>query len=92
MTMERFRQVFPSIPGHVFRAGHAEQYRIAAMKSLKVGKRGEAARRLAQAVRLCPWLFLTNWRAAGTAVGILMPTGLRLHLNRMFYMKNFKQQ
>jgi hypothetical protein len=84
-AMYKLRQMMPDVPEHIFRAGHAEHYRIAAMKSLTVGKRREAGKRLLQTFRLSPRHFVTSWRTMGTALGIVIPTGFRLRINRMLH-------
>jgi hypothetical protein len=70
----------PNVPAHVIRAGHAEHYRIAAWKALSTGRRKDAFHLLRRAVALHPMLIVTDWRAVGTAVGILLPESARTWL------------
>ncbi|SFK74655.1 glycosyltransferase family 2 protein [Methylocapsa palsarum] len=70
----------PDVPAQVINAGHAEHYRIAAWKALSTGRRKDAFDLLKRALALHPALILTDWRALGTAFGLLLPEGVRTWL------------
>jgi glycosyltransferase involved in cell wall biosynthesis len=59
----------------------AEAYRIASRKALSNRQTDDARKLLAEAVRLCPWLFLTDLRAVGTFLLVnserFLPLGAR---------------
>ncbi|SFK21895.1 glycosyltransferase family 2 protein [Methylocapsa palsarum] len=78
-AMEILRRDMPHVPERIFRAGHAEHYRIAAWKALSSGHRGDAFNLLRRAVALRPLLFFTDWRAFGAAVGLVLPALAREH-------------
>jgi hypothetical protein len=75
-AVARLREQMPQVPEKVFRAGHAEHYRIAARKALLAGQRRAAADLLKSAVRLRPLMFLVNARALATAAAVIAPARL----------------
>ncbi len=77
------REAMPHVPKRVLRVGHAEHYRIAAWKAVTSGRRQVAFGLLMRAAVLRPSLFVSDWRAAGTAVAIALPTSLRGNLARL---------
>lgn len=76
LAISCLRQAMPNVPDRVFRAGHAEHYRIAAWKAVSSGKRRTASALLAQAAWMRPSLLLRDWRAVCTAVSLLLPSGV----------------
>jgi glycosyltransferase involved in cell wall biosynthesis len=77
LAMRYLRQAMPHVPARRFRAGHAEHYRIVAWKAATIGRNREAAVLLARALRLWPWLLLTDFHAAATALLLAVPLRLR---------------
>lgn len=82
-AMDYLRANMPHVPPRVFRAGHAEHYRIAAWKAVSSGQTRVGLRLLTKALRLRPSLIVTDWRAIGTAVALLTPAGSRQRLVRL---------
>jgi len=77
LAMRLLRETMPSIPERLMRAGHAEHYRIAALKAATLGQDEVATRLLARALRLWPWLLVSDRRTLATAATLLMPRRLR---------------
>lgn len=76
-AMRVLRSTMRNVPESLFRAGHAEHYRIAAMKAAMCGRNGDAARLLGCALRLWPPILLADAAPAATAVLLLLPLRLR---------------
>jgi glycosyltransferase involved in cell wall biosynthesis len=81
-AMRGLRELMPELPKRWFMEGHAEHYRIAAWKAATSGDRRAAARYLAHAVGLCPWLPLRDWRALAASCAILSPAPVIARLGR----------
>jgi glycosyltransferase involved in cell wall biosynthesis len=76
-AMSYLKTAMPNVPRSVFRAGHAEHYRIAAWKAVSSSQTSSARKLLMKAVRLRPGLMLSDWRAFATAVALVIPAPLR---------------
>ena len=70
-AMAALRRRMPLVPERIFREGHAVHYRIASRKAVSFKHPALAATYFLKALRLCPWLFLVDPRAAATALLIL---------------------
>lgn len=79
-AMALLRAAMPNVPKRVFRAGHAEHYRIAAWKAVSTGQTNTGLRLLARALRMRPSLVVSDWRAVGTAFASVMPAARRQYL------------
>lgn len=77
LAMAALRSQMKNVPERVFRAAHAEHYRIAAWKAGSTQQDAVARRLLLKAVRIWPWLIVSDWRVAAVAVALLIPRGTR---------------
>jgi glycosyltransferase involved in cell wall biosynthesis len=76
-TMKYLRQDLSGINPMLWREGHAEHYRFIAWKAATTGHRLQAARFMAKAMAICPWLFFTGRRPWGTLAAIVLPSAAR---------------
>lgn len=83
-AMASLRELMRNVPARRFRAGHAEHYRIAAWKATTTGRNREGAALLGKALRLWPWLLLTDPAATATALALLLPFRMRAPLVKRF--------
>jgi glycosyltransferase involved in cell wall biosynthesis len=83
-AMAILRTTMPEVASKVFRVGHAEHYRIAALNALKIGRRRVAVKYMVMAVHHYPWLLFTTWRAVGTVVFIIIPRRLRILMTEIY--------
>jgi len=79
-AMEYIRTAMPNVPPRVLRAGRAEHYRIAAWKAAASGQTSAGRKILLHALRLRPTLCLSDWRAMGTGVALVLPFSARMRL------------
>ncbi|HVJ42154.1 MAG TPA: glycosyltransferase family A protein [Dongiaceae bacterium] len=77
LAMAALRAQMKNVPERVFRAAHAEHYRIAAWKAGSTQQDAVARRLLMKAVMIWPWLILSDWRVTAVAVALLIPRGTR---------------
>lgn len=76
-AIHALQELMPFVPSRVFRMGHAEHYRIASWKALLAGDDAQAWSLLARALRLYPWLALTDFRPAVVASALALPSRYR---------------
>jgi len=69
-AVDLLQERIPELPPRIFSAARAEHYRITAWKALSSGHPEAAERYMRMAIRLFPWLLVSDWRALGTAVAI----------------------
>lgn len=84
LAMSALRERMKHVPERLFRAGHAEHYRIAAWKAAITGQDKSAANLLIRSLRLWPWLLLYDFHVSATILALFLPTGLRLQLMTWF--------
>lgn len=84
LAMSALRKRMKHVPERLFRAGHAEHYRIAAWKAAITGQDKSAANLLIRSLRLWPWLLLYDFHVGATILALLLPTKLRLQLMTWF--------
>jgi glycosyltransferase involved in cell wall biosynthesis len=73
LAMTALRTQMRYVPERVFRAAHAEHYRIAAWKAGSTQQDAVARKLLLKALRLWPWLIVSDWRVIAVAVALLIP-------------------
>lgn len=73
LAMTALRMQMKNVPDRVFRAGHAEHYRIAAWKAGSTHQDAAARKLLLKAVMTSPRLLLSDWRVFAVAVALLIP-------------------
>ncbi|WP_431858578.1 glycosyltransferase family 2 protein [Azospirillum sp.] len=78
------RDTIPRMPDRVFDRGLAEHHRITAWKALTSGQTTASMRYLARAIRLNPWLLVSDRRAVVTLVAIAVRKSGSPGLQRAF--------
>lgn len=82
LAMAALRSQMKNVPDRVFRAGHAEHYRIAAWKAGSTEQDAAARQLLLKAIATWPWILLSDWRVTAVAVALLIPRRTRGHVIR----------
>lgn len=80
LAMAALRSQMKNVPEKVFRAAHAEHYRIAAWKAGSTQQDAVARALLWKALAIWPWLLFSDWRVAAVAAALLVPKGIRADL------------
>jgi glycosyltransferase involved in cell wall biosynthesis len=80
-AMDFIRLTMPDVPAYVIRAGQAEHYRTAAWKAVSSDRAHEGVDLLMRAVSLHPYILFSDWRVSATALGVLLPEGVRNRLH-----------
>jgi glycosyltransferase involved in cell wall biosynthesis len=82
-AMGYLQDAMPNVPARVFRAGHAEHYRIAAWKAISTDQTKAGRTLLMRAFALRPGLLVSDWRAIGSLVALILPLKSRMRLARI---------
>lgn len=80
LAMASLRDRMRNVPEKVFRAAHAEHYRIAAWKAGSTHQDATARELLWKALKIWPWLLFSDWRVAAVAVALMVPKKIRADL------------
>ncbi|HVJ42135.1 MAG TPA: glycosyltransferase family 2 protein [Dongiaceae bacterium] len=80
LAMAALRVTMKNVPERLFRAGHAEHYRVAAWKAALTGQDKSAISLLLKSLRLWPWLILYDFHAGATAFALFLPRKPRQRL------------